>query len=231
MKALNAFTLAEILITLGIIGVVAAMTLPSLMADKQKKELQTALKKNYSVLNQAIISMSNDLGETVRPSDYNNSNFVGVYKNYLNVIKYCGLQGCAGMSTDEDNSDIKNVIKNYRTYNKSRNVATNIFDDGQIILADGSFIMIETPATGSVKERRVYLSVDVNGYKKKPNIYGQDLFTFQLMNDGKLLPMGTDGTDYDDLNIYCSASSNSSVNGLACAYKALSDENYWKTLP
>ena len=42
----SAFTLAEVLITLGIIGVVAAMTLPTLVNDKQNKELQTQFKKN-----------------------------------------------------------------------------------------------------------------------------------------------------------------------------------------
>ena len=43
----SAFTLAEVLITLGIIGMVAAMTLPALMNDKQNKELQTQFKKTY----------------------------------------------------------------------------------------------------------------------------------------------------------------------------------------
>ena len=46
----NGFTLAEILITIGIIGVIAAITLPVLIADKRAKELETALKKNASVL-------------------------------------------------------------------------------------------------------------------------------------------------------------------------------------
>ena len=49
-----AFTLAEVLITLGIIGVVAAMTLPTLIAKYQKQEVVTKLKRVYSVMNQAI---------------------------------------------------------------------------------------------------------------------------------------------------------------------------------
>ena len=47
------FTLAEVLITLGIIGVVAALTLPGLIASYKKKALETRIKKFYSVLNQA----------------------------------------------------------------------------------------------------------------------------------------------------------------------------------
>lgn len=49
-----AFTLAEVLITLGIIGVVAALTLPSLIENHQKKVVATKLEKFYSVMNQAL---------------------------------------------------------------------------------------------------------------------------------------------------------------------------------
>ena len=47
------FTLAEVLITLGVIGIVAALTMPALIANYQKKVLETRIKKFYSVLNQA----------------------------------------------------------------------------------------------------------------------------------------------------------------------------------
>ena len=47
----SAFTLAEVLITLGIIGVVAAMTLPSLIQEQTNKALEVALRKNYSAKN------------------------------------------------------------------------------------------------------------------------------------------------------------------------------------
>lgn len=57
------FTLAEILITLGIIGVVAAMTMPSLIANHRKKEVGTKLAKIYSAMNQAIKLSENDNGE------------------------------------------------------------------------------------------------------------------------------------------------------------------------
>ena len=50
-----AFTLAEVLITLGIIGVVAALTIPTLMANQRKKVVETRLAKFYSSINQAIV--------------------------------------------------------------------------------------------------------------------------------------------------------------------------------
>ena len=48
------FTLAEVLITLGIIGVVAALTLPTLMSDYKKKVVVTKMKKFYTTMNQAV---------------------------------------------------------------------------------------------------------------------------------------------------------------------------------
>ena len=50
----HAFTLAEVLITLGIIGVVAAFTLPNLIANYKKNSTVEQLKVAYSTLNQAV---------------------------------------------------------------------------------------------------------------------------------------------------------------------------------
>lgn len=55
MKEKNsAFTLAEVLITLGIIGIIAALTMPALIANHRKKLVGIRLKKFYSSINQAI---------------------------------------------------------------------------------------------------------------------------------------------------------------------------------
>ncbi len=50
----NAFTLAEVLITLGIIGVVAAMTIPTLMTNINGAKYRNQFKKSLSTLNQAV---------------------------------------------------------------------------------------------------------------------------------------------------------------------------------
>ena len=60
------FTLAEVLITLGIIGIVAAMTLPSLIQTNKNLEVETRLKKIYSVMNQAILFSEEENG----PKEY-----------------------------------------------------------------------------------------------------------------------------------------------------------------
>ena len=62
LKDIRAFTLAEVLITLGIIGVVAAITIPTLMANYQKAQYVTALKKAYSQINQVLVKIADDRG-------------------------------------------------------------------------------------------------------------------------------------------------------------------------
>ena len=54
----RAFTLAEVLITLGIIGVVAALTLPGLITNYQKKVTAVRLEKFYTIMSQAVMSWS-----------------------------------------------------------------------------------------------------------------------------------------------------------------------------
>ena len=57
------FTLAEVLITLGIIGVVAAMTIPTLMTNYQKKSTATQLKKTYATISNAVRLSEEENGE------------------------------------------------------------------------------------------------------------------------------------------------------------------------
>lgn len=54
-RILQAFTLAEVILTLGVIGIVAVSALPTLITSYQKEEYVTKLRKTYSVLNQAFM--------------------------------------------------------------------------------------------------------------------------------------------------------------------------------
>ncbi len=66
VKKSSGFTLAEVLITLGLIGVVAAITLPALIQNNKNKEVEARLKKIYSIMNQAILMSEKDNG----PKEY-----------------------------------------------------------------------------------------------------------------------------------------------------------------
>ena len=77
------FTLAEVLITLAIIGVVAAIAIPSVIANSQQQEFKTGLKKAVSVLNSAItMNMAID-GE----SPYENADLFNYLQRHMNVVK------------------------------------------------------------------------------------------------------------------------------------------------
>lgn len=84
------FTLAEVLITLGIIGVVAALTLPALIANHKKTVVETRLKKFYSVMNQAITQSELENGD----------------KNTWDI----------NMETDDDNNDVADNLAWYNKY-------------------------------------------------------------------------------------------------------------------
>ena len=83
MKRLKGFTLAEVLITLAIIGVVAAIAIPSVISNSQQQEFKTGLRKAVSVLNSAItMNMAID-GET----PYDNANLYGYLMRHMSVMK------------------------------------------------------------------------------------------------------------------------------------------------
>ena len=210
----NGFTLAEVLIALVIIGVIAAITVPVLMNNMEEKELKSSLKKNYSILKQFLNNYYIDEGEKLIPSDFlGTSNTHPMYpllKKYIIHIKDCGTKSCVSQD------DFASV---YKTFNNKTGVSYKKFDDGQYVLSDGSTMFVENSGVGVV-----YISVDVNGHKKKPNRLGKDLFMFQIDNQGELLPMGTSGTDYYDENdAYCSSTSTNNMNGAGCTYKALQE--------
>lgn len=224
---IKAFTLAEVLITFGIIGIVAALTLPALVQNNRNKELQTGLKRSYSTLGQALNMYQAENGERITPDMNLQWSLKTLLMKYLKTIKDCGY-GSKDDSSCIPNygTDNENNSTNYTTYT-GKKLDLQFFDDGQFILADGSLVLLE-----SISSQKLYISVDVNGYKKKPNRLGQDLFMFQVDKKGNLRPMGAAGTDfYDKKDSYCSSTSNNTRNGMGCTYKALTEPDYFKNLP
>lgn len=217
MRTVQAFTLAEVLITLGIIGVVAAMTLPTLINDKRNKELEAGFKKAYSIIQTAFNKMSYDEGQIINNENYPSWDFAYKFKTYF--------KDTCKNDKNNINCDITINSGDYKSYNNGY-MGLSWLDDGRIMLSDGMLIMIESPYNGG----RLYITVDVNGLKKRPNRWGYDLFTFQVTNDGKLLPGGAKGTDME-AEEFCSISKTSMYNGFGCAYRAITENDYFKKLP
>lgn len=208
------------------IGVVAAMTLPALVNQTQGKELETGLQKAYSVIQAALNQMAYDEGQTINITNYPTHTFMPIFKKYFKITKDCGTVGCETLGTSDDGK-VDYSSKNYKTYNNKK-LQNAFFDDGQAIASDGMLILIENNSLGV--SSGIFLSVDVNGIHKKPNRWGHDLFTFQIMDSGKLLPMGAEGTKYNSTD-YCSATSSNTSNGIGCTYRALTEKDYFKNLP
>ena len=91
------FTLAEVLITLGIIGVVAAMTMPTLMNSTNGAQYKTAYKKALSVLSQAVVlNVALDDYDMSQTSASGDTTLYNLFNNRMNVVKTSD-----GTTTDE----------------------------------------------------------------------------------------------------------------------------------
>ncbi|MDR1326963.1 MAG: type II secretion system GspH family protein [Heliobacteriaceae bacterium] len=179
-----AFTLAEVLITLGIIGVAAALTMPSLIAKYEEKAAVTALKKFSSTFGQLFIKRNYETGEDFRLvlSQYGTTNndaleewFNLNLKPYLNVVKQ-GQVGTVVYSQCPVGGGFAFFLSDgmcagIDDYSKTQSVnefGVNTDDDDSVL---GLF-------------------VDINGMKR-PNKYGRDRFMFVYDSKG-LHPAGMD---------------------------------------
>ena len=114
----TAFTLAEVLITLGIIGIVAALTLPTMINNTQGKELQSQLLKAYSVLQAAINKMNYDEGQVVNGTNYPNNKFMPVFRKYfISINNMCKNSACEKPTLEDGVWSY--ISKTYKTYNLS----------------------------------------------------------------------------------------------------------------
>ena len=223
------FTLAEVLITLGIIGVVAAMTIPTLFSNYKANKLRTQFLKTYSVVQQVFKQMEADDVST-NPKDYvrgaadGKGEFYKTFKNYLTGATNCGdvlTKRIGNVPCVEINYN-KPV---YKTLDGSHNIDNHYFDDGQLVLPDGTLLLFEQ----SMGANYIWVFADINGVNNPPNRLGYDLFTFHFC-DGVLRTMGDNETMYTDMGKYCSLESTNTLNGMSCAQKAKSDSEYFKSL-
>lgn len=173
----NGFTLAEVLVTLAIIGVIASMAVPTLLQSTQSAEWKTSWKNDYAILSQAANKLQFDSGEDLTYYTNNIHTFETDLKTYLQYVK-------------EDSGDAlypSALIS--ATYKDSSGALLNgrLMDDGQIILNNGALVMFENYPPYSTP---LMIWVDVNGFEKGPNIMGKDLFGAEIVGNKRLLPIG-----------------------------------------
>ncbi len=228
---LRGFTMAEVLITIGIIGLVAAMTLPAVINNAKNKELEVAFRKQYSLLSQAINYLQAQDICTHTSCIPTGMTMLDYFSKIYKINKRCdnmpeGLPEYDKWCFPKNQNDSK-----YTNFNKTSSyLQTASFDDGQFYTMDGALISFEKRAT----DAKVFISVDINGRAKLPNALGHDLFMFEIVNKGPvgvLVPMGAEGTHLSDESVYCSKTSTNVMNGAACTIKAIYDPKYFTRLP
>lgn len=182
---LSAFTLAEVLITLGIIGIVAAMTIPTLMNNIQDYQLKQAWKKEFSVLSNATTRVINDNGGTMENvcSSLDQNCFRNVYTdNYLKIIKTCDQNASYGTCWDYTNSD-----DHKNTWGGNSSGA--VLNDGAFLMFYYSNVACANAAFGTNISRCGNIFVDINGFKE-PNLMGKDVHCV-IVAKNSIIPLGS----------------------------------------
>lgn len=242
MKKRLAFTLGEILIALGVIGVVAALVIPQLINGKKAGTARAQFDTAYSILSKTFADMDAD-NIPIMPANYTTSNSLYTQmKNYSRVAIDCGnysAQKNISVCIARGANDQSGNIDNYKIYNPKSNSKMNssLLDDGAFVLTNGMLVAIENPGGTTKVDNKdvpnmILVSVDINGKNKNPNRWGWDLFTFELTNQG-LLPVGADGTQAtysDDPQTYCKLNGAGNTNGITCSYYATMNQDYFKNL-
>ncbi len=177
---INGFTLAEVLVTLGIIGVVSAMTVPSLMQNYQRQSYVTQLHKVYNELSQAGMSFINSKNALSMKEAGFNGNEATFLTSGFKVVKDCGVKAddCFAASYKSmTGATIEHIITN--TMSKCVVIASG----ASMCLGNAveTGLGIDGKGTWNYGAARVY--VDING-QKGPNILGRDFFDFVLLEDG-----------------------------------------------
>lgn len=200
------FTLAEVLITLGIIGVVAALTIPALLSEYKKTQTVSKLKKAYTSLAQAVIQSEQDNGPN---NTWDLGNDVPTIRNafnlyfapYLKILLYCENSPSTecGYGTTTTFNSLANTAY-YAVVSKDTKT-TSMLSDGTVIAVLYTGIVL----------------VDVNG-GKGPNMLGRDVFEFKLYPGKGLMPSGYDDTPTNITN-GCKGTS----GGNFCATKIIRD--------
>ena len=219
LKKKSAFTLAEVLITLGIIGVVAALTIPTLISKHQKKVQVTQLKKTVNTVSNGMKKILADnevdsLHDTWLyehlTSVYVQPKFNDYYKQYFNIVgtgmvshswKYSAIEGSGGF-----------------TYGAGYT----------FILADGSEIIFRRD---SQYPDKYIVAIDINTLDRLPNILGKDFFIVVFVSNGNVLSQlvqsqGSHSHSSDSSQIYgdCRSGSNN-IHAISC-FEAIMNDNW-----
>lgn len=159
----NGFTLSEVLITLSIVSIVAALTLPQVTSNAERRKRGAQLAKIYQ-------NIEAKTKEYLYNHNANNGTFIDKI-----------------VLTGEGNDWQEQLIGNQGLY---MYLAPNSNDTYKMNKTPGEFQLVFTNLAGEARysgTRRILgITVDLNGFNKGPNESARDRFAFFMSNDGKL---------------------------------------------
>jgi len=245
-KFRKGFTLAEVLITLGIIGIVAALTIPTLIEKAQKAALKSQFAKANALITTVINQIVYEKGITDLQKEYcyeNNpacksGDYVGLsttQKLATDIIPYTKYSATKTSPDDQTKNpiDTRPQICNIDgTVCTKTSTYTNAGEEGQIpykptiFLQDGSIINIAAPENAYPQ-----IIFDING-NQGPNKFGYDIFWWSLKGT-KAEPTASNYGEGQDCQLSATI-----YSGLTCAQYAIMDicpwdntKGYWEGLP
>jgi prepilin-type N-terminal cleavage/methylation domain-containing protein len=213
----SAFTLAEILIVLGIIGIVSALTIPNLLQKNYENQVVSTLQKTQAILSQAIKMAEEEYGEAPtwidsKMTNQQKANAIATkLKPFLKIAVDCGVGGKKGVCAPNVDYKLLNNGK-HSNYNDTKMHYA-------VKLINGTSIWWRGYATTDEYNKKFYISffVDTNGVNP-PNTVGKDLFELLYYN-GSIIPDGLPGTLSEVTT--CSLKS----TGWGCPYYILTNKN------
>ena len=218
------FTLAEVLITLTIIGVIAAITIPNLMQSWRRHERISQIKSAYSIIQNATKMAVAEYGN---PDgwDFNASHEYApkYFIPYVKTQKVCGkgtqanlLLNTGCFINNSSNGDWNRL--NGTSYGTFGGYGTIYYYT--MILQNGMHLGIWAPQkTNQGSQRNIIFLVDVDG-QKGPTTLGKDIFTFRLNLDTGKFSTGGNSLNYNQND--CTLTD----LGTSCAYWI--ERNHWE---
>jgi prepilin-type N-terminal cleavage/methylation domain-containing protein len=219
------FTLAEILITLAIVGIVAVLTIPTVCANIRAKKLQSQFNKAYTDLNQAVRIFYQDNDMSLK--EYMDTKYYLIGDSSTNALKkfmayFKGYRDSGYLvSTYYNNLGITN-------YSLNGDVSTSYPCDHSHVFQDlsGRIFTLDDAIAPEITEYNLKICVDING-NSKPNKWGLDRFVFVFTDTNSIVPYtgasasrpSVQETDENIIKKYCSSKIANYMH--TCAYYAL----------
>ena len=210
----RAFTLAEVLVTLAIIGVVAALTIPNLILNTGNQERSAKYKETFSIINQALKRLNSDEGTLVGAVDADHQR--DILLPYLSTVKKMNQS----TSSFYPNANLPYFFSGPVSF-------WDTTDDSVVVLANGvtlGFYWISPDCTHAAEGLGPVvcgeIDIDLNGVNKGPNKWGQDFFGVWLLKD-RILPMGAPGNA-----TFQNTCASSADTGQSCGMNILTNTEY-----